>query len=142
MDETTDNLVYAAEESMLVRHGDRRFDSLADVREYVRVLILQDWFRRRWPQPLRFRIGDGRGHQGCATCHSVDGRVFNLRFPRKKFTEFIVLHEVAHAVTWDRAHHDHGLLFREALLVRVRRRMGPAAARLLLREWCMAGLAM
>jgi putative metallohydrolase (TIGR04338 family) len=134
-----DQLVYDGENAMRSQHGDRRFDSIADIRAYVRVLVQQDWFRRRWPQRMRFKVVDGRGSD-CAYCLSSDGVAFVLCFPRAQRTEYYVLHEIGHAVTWNESHHDHGLIFRDAALVLTRQRMGRAAANLLRHEWRIRGL--
>jgi putative metallohydrolase (TIGR04338 family) len=135
-----DQRIYRAEDCMRALHGDRRMETIAEVRKYVRDLVAQDWFRRRWPQEMRFRVRDGRGAY-YAYCSSADGRSFALCFPRATRTEYFVLHEVAHACTWASAQIDHGQSFRDAVLLLVRRRMGRNAAELLRNEWRTAGLA-
>jgi putative metallohydrolase (TIGR04338 family) len=136
-----DQTVYDCEDRMLAEFGDRRFDSLADIRQYVRILTVQDWFRKRWPQKMRFTVRNGRGLAGYATCRTEDGFNFVVSLPRARYAEFIVLHEIAHACVWNDCLNDHGLIFREALAYMVRQRMGRAQARFLLDAWAGAGLA-
>jgi putative metallohydrolase (TIGR04338 family) len=123
---------------MLALHGDHPL-TLAQIQSYVLELRGEDWFRRRWPQPMRLHIADGRGDRH-ARCSSCDGQLFKLCFPRATRSEYFVLHELAHACTWHTARTDHDLIFMRALLVLVRRRMGRAAAKLLRQEWQAARL--
>ncbi|HZR37052.1 MAG TPA: hypothetical protein VFA75_16905 [Nevskia sp.] len=118
---------------MLALHGDRLL-TLAQIRSYVLELSGEDWFRRRWPQPMRLHIADGRGGR-YARCRSCDGLQFQLCFPRATRSEYFVLHELAHACTWHTARTDHDQVFMRALLVLVRRRMGREAAEMLRQEW-------
>jgi len=134
-----DHRFYKAEDCMLALHGDHPL-TLAEIRAYVLDLIAQDWFRRSWPQPMRFQFRDGRGDRH-ARCKSSDGLLFQLYFPRATRTEYFVLHEVAHACTWNTARTDHDRAFMKALLVLVRKCMGRSAAELLRKEWRAAGLA-
>jgi putative metallohydrolase (TIGR04338 family) len=123
---------------MLALHGDRPL-TLTQIRTYVLELSREDWFRRRWPQPMRLHIADGRGDRH-ARCSSSDGLRFQLCFPRATRSEYFVLHELAHACTWRSAGSDHDRVFMRALLVLVRRRMGRAASELLRQEWQAARL--
>jgi putative metallohydrolase (TIGR04338 family) len=140
MTRDVDALVYAAEDCMIAAVGDRRFDSLADIRGYIRILVVQDWFLRRWPQPMQFTVRNGAGLRGYAQCATYDGIRFEICLPRKKWTHFVVLHEIAHACVWNSCFQDHGVMFREALLYLVRRRIGLNAYLLLQAQWQAAGL--
>jgi putative metallohydrolase (TIGR04338 family) len=138
--DSMDVRVYLAEDAMVEVHGSRHFDSLTEVRRYVRELVAQPWFLRLWPQKMVFQVRDGRG-RNYASCESADGVHFTLRFPKQRRERFYILHEVAHACSWNTSNHDHDVIFRKAVKALVQRQMGRGAVETLVTGWKRAGLA-
>lgn len=114
--------VYAAEGDFLrwlSREADevdardqRLFDSIYEVREYVYDLIRLRWFKRRWGD-ARIEVEKGRvdccssgGPLAVATNHGViriapkRKRSSQARETRCVFREYVVLHELAHALKY------------------------------------------
>jgi putative metallohydrolase (TIGR04338 family) len=86
--------VYAAE----LRRGDE-FASVAEMQAYVDRLHASAWFKRRWPRLRGFVVHSGAGNRR-ATCSW--GLCPTLKMPKWARVESVLLHEVAHACTFER----------------------------------------
>lgn len=117
--------VYSAEHAVL-HPITRKFDTMAEVREFVTDLTLSDWWTEQFPA----------AHTGIAVETRSSSAVFALghgergvvSLPNNPFGRSLctVLHELAHVATVEAD--GHGPIFRSAMIKLVRREMGFYAA--------------
>lgn len=121
---------YAGEGELIAlsraQEADLGFSHISHVQAYVDKLTGSAWFERRWPFASRdgIEVNDGRARRSAYGCRGEIG------LPRTQRHEAIILHEVAHAITWD-VPPWHGPKWARAYLELVRRQMGDEAWRLL-----------
>src|SRR5262249_27229542 len=109
------------------------------VERFLSLVVDSAWFLDRWPvmEGVRLRVTDGRG-SGVAWADR--GALHLPRWARRKL---VVLHELAHVVTWTcygACKQAHGRTFARVYLVLVRRVLGQEAARELRRAFRVQGV--
>lgn len=88
--------VYDAEIEAGLKRGTPRFEYISDVRDYVLKVRTNGYLRRRYEHSLQppIDVQDGGNRAARAT-----GNVSRIRLPRWAWSEYIVLHELAHVIT-------------------------------------------
>ncbi len=109
--------LYTAEEMLREKWG-KRFRTVSEVEKYLEGIIGVPDFREKFCHCKGFCVFDGRGSQ-LARGRFVNGE-FHLTLPRWARVELIILHELAHCLSWD----GHGPVFCSYYLKLVRRFMG------------------
>lgn len=112
---------YRAEDKALPTMEQRRFADIGEVARYCRDLMSTTWFQRRWPEFKRLDLFY-RPHLRAANANSIDydrsigghcnfgawalgNRPGRVR-PERLGGEWLVLHELAHAIAQRRHKHD------------------------------------
>ena len=133
--------LYAAENSTRCFSDPRCYlGTMSATANFLGEVVRAEWFRERWPtmEDVRIRLLDGRGCQsGWAR---ADGTISLPTWARRKL---VVLHELAHVVTWQHYGLDqpaHGRKFAWVYLELVRRVLGKEAARELRRAFRVQGV--
>ena len=109
---------------------ERRFADLRSVQDYVELVLDLDRVRRRWPGAgpvlVRERAGDRQAHYERETATiAVPGVVRGSRWALR---ELVLLHELAHHVTWTTGLAPHGPHFVGGYLELVDVAIGPEAS--------------
>lgn len=131
---------YRAEDKALPKLEQRRFKNIGEVARYCRDLISTQWFQRRWPDFERLDLFY-RPHKRAASANSRDWEAITggacyfgawslgdrpgRRDPERLGGEWLVLHELAHAIA--PRGHKHDALWARIYLELVKFKMGRAA---------------
>jgi len=76
------------------------FDSLADTKTYIEYVLSQTWFKERWPEYKKVKLGDGRGRRSGVAYHdSFPNKIIHIGLPLFARRNYYVLHEIAHCLT-------------------------------------------
>lgn len=107
-----------------------RFPEIPGVEAYLRRVFSHKWFKRRYPRAFRFRVHDGRGRRSALGWSA--GLTIEMKLPKWARTEGIILHELAHGLTDQKAgyrirHAAHGWEFCETFLALVYHYQGGVA---------------
>lgn len=131
---------YSAEDAALPMLEQERFSSLGEVARYLRDLISTEWFQRRWPEfrrvDLFYRPRKRSASANSFSNDSCTGGWINFgpwslgnrpgrSNPERRGGEWLVLHELAHAIAPKGHHHD--ALWARIYLELVKFKMGAAA---------------
>jgi len=121
--------VYRAHWALDARLRPRRFDTVAEVQEFVDSVTRSEWWREKTGSRRRIRVGDGRGRRSAG---SVGGEI---RIPRASRTVPTILHELAHEWVRDPATAIHGPEYAGAFLALVEEFIGARAGAALRMEY-------
>lgn len=101
----------------VVLTADRRFASIESVQTYTDAVLALPWVQARWPraaQPVHVRA-----RRSAAAAH-YEATSQTIAVPDQRIgwamRELVVLHELAHHLTWDDAAPPHGPAFASAML--------------------------
>jgi len=128
MDKHAERL-YLAENSVFSFRDPRNYlGTLAAVERFLGHVVNSAWFLERWPvmEDVEVKLHDGRGSQTAWASPNV------ISLPRWARRKLVVLHELAHVVTWQCYGKDrpaHGRTFARVYLRLVRHVLGQEAAR-------------
>jgi putative metallohydrolase (TIGR04338 family) len=128
MDKQTEPL-YEAENSVFSFRDPRNYlGTVPAVERFLDHVVSSAWFLDRWPvmEGAEVKLRDGRGSQSAWASPSA------ISLPRWARRKLVVLHELAHVVTWQCYGKDrpaHGRTFARVYLRLVRRVLGQEAAR-------------
>jgi putative metallohydrolase (TIGR04338 family) len=120
--------VYRAEDS--IRQVGKKFTTIPEIEAYINKVRGSAWFKRRWPDVAssRLRLKDGRGTRIAGGGYSRRTHTTTLNFPVWSRVEAVVLHELAHACTYEQYgygnHAPHGWEFAATLLELVTHELG------------------
>jgi hypothetical protein len=110
--------LYASENSLT---EGRRFETLGDMRIYLHDLLESPWFLGYYGYlDVTLEASEGKHYSYCS------GTL--IRLIRVDYTERMLLHELAHAITPD-PHGGHGPFYAQCYLTLVRHQMGASAAK-------------
>jgi putative metallohydrolase (TIGR04338 family) len=125
---------YNAEDRAGFKHLGRNFTSIEQIQQYIDDLCATAWFAKRFGtgwmiEAKDFAQGSGRWAYGC---YRKDKRGY-IKVPNTPwaYSEWLVLHELAHAITPSDTGGRHGRFWARAYLEMVRYRMGLKAYELL-----------
>ena len=68
--------------------------TLPEIKSYIDTLVSSAWFQKRWPIPAKPQVKDGRGSR------RAKGGMFYVSFPQWARKEWVVLHELAHWISY------------------------------------------
>lgn len=128
--------LYKAERRAWAKLPGKRFETMPEIETYLTRVYSHQWFKEHFPKCRVFEVRDGGGRRSAMGMAWRD-KAF-MRFPRWSRSEWIILHELAHALNdmHGRARAPaHGWEFAWVYVRLVQHYMGAVAVKLLKAEF-------
>lgn len=120
--------VYKSERCLDSFNGGERYEKVADIERYLKKVVKQKWFQKRWPWVRFVQVLPGQGRS--SACGGVAWhRQPYMKLPKWARTKLVIMHELAHGLT--SRHAAHGREFCAVYLQLVHHYIGKEEAMLL-----------